>query len=108
MKLLIDENLPKRLKLDFLDYEIYTVSDKKWNGCKNEELLKLMIDENFKVLLTFDKNLQFQQNFLTYPISVLILNAQDNSYLTIKLLVPEIKKVLDKTMPIGPIEISLK
>jgi len=55
MKLLIDENLPKRLKLDFLEHEIYIVSDKNWNGSKNGELLKLMLAENFEVLLTFDK-----------------------------------------------------
>jgi predicted nuclease of predicted toxin-antitoxin system len=28
MKLLLDENLPKRLKLDFAEHEIYTVRDK--------------------------------------------------------------------------------
>ena len=32
MKLLLDENLPKRLKLDFPEQEIYTVKDKGWNG----------------------------------------------------------------------------
>jgi predicted nuclease of predicted toxin-antitoxin system len=33
MKILIDENLPKRLKDDFFEFEIYTTFDKKWN-CK--------------------------------------------------------------------------
>jgi hypothetical protein len=47
MKLLLDENLPKRLKLDFKNHEIYTVWDKGWNGKKNGELLRLMIDDNF-------------------------------------------------------------
>jgi predicted nuclease of predicted toxin-antitoxin system len=28
MKLLIDENFPKRLKLDFSEHEIFTVHDK--------------------------------------------------------------------------------
>lgn len=33
MKLLLDENLPKRLKTDFPRHEIYTVREKKleWN-----------------------------------------------------------------------------
>lgn len=34
MKLLIDENLPKRLKLDFPEHKIYTVNDKGWNSKK--------------------------------------------------------------------------
>ena len=47
MKLLLDENLPKRLKLDFSEHEIYTVRDKNWNGIKNGELLKLLVENNF-------------------------------------------------------------
>jgi predicted nuclease of predicted toxin-antitoxin system len=57
MKLLLDENLPKRLKEDFTNHEIYSIRDKGWNGVKNGELLKLMIAEEFDALLTFDKNL---------------------------------------------------
>jgi len=45
MKLLLDENLPKRLKLDFPEHEIFTVSDKSRNSKKNGELLKLMLEE---------------------------------------------------------------
>lgn len=41
MRLLLDENLPKRLKQDFADHEVFTVFDKEWNGIKNGELLKL-------------------------------------------------------------------
>jgi predicted nuclease of predicted toxin-antitoxin system len=63
MKLLLDENLPKRLKFDFPEHEVYTVRDKQWNGIKNGEPLNLMIEDFFDALLTFDKNLQHQQNF---------------------------------------------
>lgn len=72
MRLLLDENLPKRLKLDFLEHEIYTVRDKGWNGIKNGELLTLLLDNNFDALLTFDKNLQQQQNFTKYAITVFV------------------------------------
>ena len=63
MKLLLDENLPKRLKADFPTHEIYTEQEKEWNGIKNGELLRLMKEDHFDALLTFDKNLQHQQNF---------------------------------------------
>jgi predicted nuclease of predicted toxin-antitoxin system len=106
MKLLLDENLPKRLKLDFSEDEIYTVRDKEWNGVKNGELLQLMITEHFDALLTFDKNLQFQQNFEKYLIPVLVLNATDNTYLTLKKLVPKIKEILKTPLNAGPIEIK--
>ena len=72
MRLLLDENLPKRLKLDFPEHEIYTVRDKGWNAIKNSELLKLLLVNNFHALLTFDKNLQHQQNFLKYTLTVFV------------------------------------
>src|SRR5438045_99000 len=98
MKLLLDENLPERLKKDFPEHEIYTVRDKGWNGKKNGVLLKLMITEGFDALVSFDKNLQYQQNFLKFPLSVLILNAPDNSYETLRLLVPDIQMVLNNPL----------
>jgi predicted nuclease of predicted toxin-antitoxin system len=72
MRMLLDENLPKRLKQDFQDYDIFTVYEQGWNGKTNRELLKLMVKEGFNVLLTFDKNLQNQQNFKKYIVSVLV------------------------------------
>ena len=80
MRLLLDENLPKRLKLDFPEHEIFTVRDKQWNGIKNGELLKLLLDNAFNALLTFDKNLQHQQNFLKYTIIVFVLTGRINQY----------------------------
>jgi len=106
MKLLIDENLPKRLKTDFPEHQIYTVSDMGWNKKKNGELLELMLKEEFEVLLTFDRNLQYQQNFVKFPISVFVLNASDNTYLTLKPLVNIIKKYLKAKLKAGATEIK--
>jgi predicted nuclease of predicted toxin-antitoxin system len=107
MKLLLDENLPKKLKNDFSEYVMFTVREKGWTGKTNGELLKLMIDENFDALLTFDKNLQHQQNFIRYNIAVLILSAPDNTYSTLLQLVPKIKSILKTGIHAGPIEIVL-
>lgn len=101
MRILLDENLPKRLKLDLSEYEVFTVRDRKWNGLKNGELLKKLIQEDFKVLITFDKNLEFQQNFSKFPITVLTIKAEDNTYLTIKNYISEIKKILKENLKPG-------
>ena len=107
MRLLLDENLPKRLKLDFPEYEIYTIRDKRWNGIKNGELLKLLLEHSFDALLTFDKSLQHQQNFLKYSITVFVLTAKINQYAELTGLTPKIKEYLNKgKMPPGPIIIS--
>ena len=109
MKLLLDENLPKRLKLDFPEHEIYTVRDRNWNGIKNGELLNLLLDNNFDALLTFDKNLQHQQNFKKYTLTVFVLSSHINSYDELTKLTPMIKKYLDeKQLPVAAVVIQLK
>ncbi len=107
MKLLLDENLPKRLKLDYPEHEIYSVRDKGWNGIKNGELLKLMLEDSFDALFTFDKNLQHQQNFSKYTLTVFVLTATINTYAELTKLTPKVKGYLNtKPLPIGPVIIS--
>ena len=108
MKLLLDENLPKRLKQDFPEYEVFTVRDKGWNSMKNGELLKLMLAENFQALLTFDKNLQHQQNFEKYTLTVFVLNAIINTYEVLTHLSEKVIKALQQDpLPVGPIVITM-
>src|SRR4051794_6123983 len=106
MKLLLDENLPKRLKKDFTECEVYTVRDMGWNGKKNGELLQLMLLENFTILITFDKNLRYQQNFIKYPIPEIVLNAKDNTYITLSAMVIQVKELLKKDIKSGVYEIK--
>ncbi len=107
MRLLIDEKLPKRLKLDFPEHEIYTIRDKQWNGIKNGPLLKILIENSFEALLIYDKNLQHQQNFLKYSITVFVLTAKINSYTELTKLTIKIKEHLNSGhMPAGPVIIK--
>ncbi|MCI1186150.1 DUF5615 family PIN-like protein [Hymenobacter sp. DH14] len=107
MRLLLDENLPKRLKLDFPTHDVYTVWDKQWNGIKDGELLKLMLAEGFQALLTFDKNLQHQQNLDKYTLTVFVLNAPINTYAELTKLSAQINTLLATgDQPPGPIIIK--
>jgi hypothetical protein len=108
MRLLLDENLPKRLKLDFPMHEVFTVRDKGWNGIKNGKLLELMLANKFDALLTFDKNLQYQQNFQKYTLTVFVLNAPVNTYAALTLLSIKVNGALDAgDLPVGPIVIQM-
>lgn len=107
MRLLLDENLPKRLKMDFPEHEIYTVRDKGWNGVKNGELLQLLLENKFDALLTFDKNLKYQQNFRKYSLTVFVLSAKINSYEVLTKLIPKVKEYLSNDLlPIGAVIIK--
>jgi len=82
MKILIDEQLPTKLKYRFADtgYEVSTVRDMAWLGKKNGELLQLMTDENFNILLTNDKNLYYQQKTDILNFSIVNINTKTNRY----------------------------
>lgn len=96
MRLLLDENLPKRLRFDLPDFEVYTVGQMGWNGKKNGELLTLMEANGFGALLTFDKNMTFQQNLRGCALFILILHAPRNTYKHLAPLTSEIAKVLKR------------
>ena len=66
-----------------------------------------MLSEGFDALLTFDKNMQHQQNFSKYTIAVFVLSGSINRYEEMKKLVPKIESYLSSPMiPPGIIEIK--
>lgn len=98
MKILLDENLPKKLKLEFSgEHEIFTVREKGWNGRKNGELLGLMTLEGFDAFITIDKNLQYQQNISKFPITLFILDAPNTKIGTLLPYIENLKLVLNET-----------
>lgn len=53
MKILLDENLPKKLKISFAaEHEVFTVRENGWHGKKNGELLGLMTLAGFDAFVT--------------------------------------------------------
>ena len=102
MKLLLDENLPRKLKRDLVNHEVFTVREMHWDGKENGELLRVLLAEGFEVFISGDKNIPYQQNFQKYPIPVLVLDVLDNTYETIRLFGPKIEEALNVELLSGP------
>ena len=67
-----------------------------------------MVENDFNALLTFDKNLQHQQNFLKFSITVFVLSAFNNTYVELTNLSPQINQILAVgILDPGPVIISL-
>jgi hypothetical protein len=99
MKILLDENIPRRLKFDFgADMEVHTVPEMNWQGKKNGELLGLSVFTGFDCFITLDKNLQHQQNLKRFSIFIVILDVPDSRYQTIQPLIPKIKALFSKPL----------
>ena len=107
MKVLLDENIPKKLKYRLSSFDVTTVSERGWNGKKNGQLLALMLIEGIDILLTVDKNLAYQQNFDKYPITDIVEDTKDNSYESLMFFLPQIKELLiTDTLPKGILVIN--
>jgi len=100
IRVLIDECLPKQLKLWLAeidtDLEIQTIKDAGWEGMKNGVLLRVA-NGKFDVLVTADKNMHHQQNFIGLDISVLVYPT--NRAKTVKLGVSALVQSLQKIKP---------
>lgn len=76
---MLDEYVTKRLKQHLVGHEVSTVVNQGWSGLKNGQLMKKAIEQKFDLLLTIDKNLQFQQNMSQCYLIVVILDSRSSS-----------------------------
>ena len=96
MKILLDECITKRLKPHLSEFEVFTVSEMKWNGIKNGKLMALCTDNNFQLLLTIDKNLMFQQNLDKYELTIAVFNCLTSKLEELVLFVPSFKSQVNR------------
>jgi len=98
MKILIDENLPRKLAGHLEGHECRTVVACGWSGKKNGELLALA-DPLFDVLLTLDKNLPYEQNPSSGRIALLIIRARSNRIQDLLPFIPACLAALETIQP---------
>lgn len=95
MRVLLDECLPRRLKVDLPDYEVRTAQEEGWAGLKNGELLRVAAGR-FDVLLTVDRSIAFQQNLRGLSIGVLAVKVTSNRLVDIRPHMPQVRQALPK------------
>ena len=105
MQVLLDECVPRPLKRELPDHQVRTVVEMGWSGKKNGELLQLMSESGFTVLLTTDRNLQYQQNLQQAGIAVVVMVASSNRLLDLILLIPKVGNALAQIAPGQVIEV---
>lgn len=71
-RILLDENLPRKLRRELPDFSVRTVQEEGWTSFRNGELLS-RAQQTFDVLLTADRRLQFQQNLSRFEIGVVVI-----------------------------------
>ena len=97
MRILLDECLPKKLRLLLVGHEAITVTQAGWSGITNGKLLALA-QEGFDVFLTIDQNLATQQNLRKFRIAVIVLESQSNELEHLSVLIPKLLELLSKPL----------
>ena len=98
MRVLLDERVPRALSKDLPGYDVKTIGEAGWAGVKNGALLQL-VETAFDVLLTADRNLEYQQNFSDLKIAVVVIEAPSNDVEVLRPLMPEVREAISKAQP---------
>jgi predicted nuclease of predicted toxin-antitoxin system len=100
MRLLLDECVPRALRNDIPGHEVKTVAELGWAGVKNGELLQLAAAE-FDLLITVDRNLEYQQSFQGLSLAVIVIHAPSNDVTVLRPLMPAVVAAIAQTRPGG-------
>ncbi len=105
MRVLLDECVTRYLKKDFIGHEVTTVTEAKFNGLKNGQLLSAASGK-YDILVTTDQNLKHQQNLTLYQLAIIVLIAKRNSYEYLQPLMPKALEALTKIKAGGIVEVE--
>lgn len=98
MRVLLDECVPRALRHDLWGHDVKTVADVGWAGVKNGELLRRAARQ-FDLLLTIDRNLEYQQNFAGLGRAVMVVRASSNDIAVLRLSMPLVRSALPNCKP---------
>ena len=98
MSVLLDECIDWRLAREIAGHDVSTARHRGWTAIRNGELLTLASKE-FDVFVTVDRNLAFQQNIVSFSISVIVLAARTNRLADLRPLIPRLLIAIDSAEP---------
>ena len=99
MKLLLDENMPHKLRQHLPGHDVFTVAYMNWGGIRNGLLLERAAAEGFDSLITVDAGMEFEQNLAALACSVVIIRSESNAFEHIEAHVPALLNTLATLKP---------
>ena len=103
MRVLLDENVPRKLKHRLApEHEAVTVAEHGWAGRVNGALLRAA-DAEFDAFVTLNRGIEYQQNLSGLTLRVVVIRAFSNTYEELLPLVPSVHAALAR---LGPGELA--
>jgi hypothetical protein len=103
---LLDECVPRQIRRELPGHDVHSLRKMGWAGKKNGVLLGLMAGAGFRVLLTVDQSLRYQQNLAQFGIAVMVMIGRSNREIDLLPLIPDVLASLDVIQPGDVIEVS--
>lgn len=98
MRILLDECIDWRLARDIVGHDVTTARQIGWTTIDNGALLALA-SQHFDVFVTVDRNLSFQQNLVSFSITVVVLHAKTNRLADLRPLIPSLLTAIEAALP---------
>lgn len=77
MKIILDHNVPKKLRTELPDHVIRTAKEMGSAELENGDLLRAAEAERFETMLTCDQNLSYQQNLKGRKLALVVFNTNN-------------------------------
>lgn len=78
-QVLLDENLPRKLRLCLSGHTVVTTAYLGWAGLSNGALIAAAEGAGFDALVTADQSLNYQQNLKGRKLALVVLSTNKNS-----------------------------
>jgi len=78
-RVLLDENLPHRLRLLLPSHTVITVAFQGWVGVSNGDLITAAEQAGFDVMVTADQGVSYQQNLTGRRLALVVLSTNRRS-----------------------------
>ena len=97
MKVLFDQNVPRKLERHLAKHSVTLARALHWERLRNGELLQAAEGLGFECLVTGDRNLGHQQNLQLRKIAIVVLPS--GNWPQIQMRLPEIVAAIDRALP---------
>jgi len=75
MRILLDENMPHRLRALLSGHDVRTTAYQGWAGLTNGILLKVADEAGFQAMITADQGIRYQQKRTNYRLALIVLST---------------------------------
>ncbi len=105
MKILFDNGTPKPIAHSLPGHEISYARQIGWHELENGELIEKAEQAGFELLLSTDKNIQYQQNLTGRKIALVVLG--NSQWPTVQLCVDRISVAVNAATPGSYVQVDI-